>query len=69
MKFANLFGLVAVGLPILSSALAVSGTTERSLAAIGKRNTVSDILTEIEDAATCTACEVKDFYLLPIQAC
>lgn len=41
---------------MLTSALAISETTERSLAAV-KRSTVSSILTDIENAATCTACE------------
>ncbi|KUJ07393.1 calcineurin-like phosphoesterase [Mollisia scopiformis] len=44
-------------LPTLTFALAISDTTNSALSAFGKRSTVSDILTDIEDAASCTACE------------
>lgn len=60
MKFSNLFTVVTASVPVLTSALAISETTERSLAGFGKRSTVSEIWTVIEGAATCTACEVKE---------
>lgn len=62
MKFSNLFAVVTASLPILASALAISETTERSLASFGKRSTVSEIWSAIEGAATCTACEVSKIH-------
>jgi sphingomyelin phosphodiesterase len=58
MKFSNIAGLVVVVLPIFTSGLGLSETTSNALSAYGKRSTVSTILADIEDAATCVACEV-----------
>lgn len=60
MRFSTLTGLALSALPILTSALVVSDVTSQALTAFGKRSTVSTILTDIEDAASCVACEVRD---------
>jgi len=49
---------VLAALPVLSSGFAVSETTGQALSAFGKRDTLSDILTDIEDALSCVACNV-----------
>lgn len=59
MKLSNLVGLVAAALPVLTSALTISEITSKAAKTFAKRDTVSDILTDIEDAASCTACEVE----------
>jgi sphingomyelin phosphodiesterase len=46
-----------LALHTFTSALAISDTTNAALSTFAKRSTVSDILTDIEDAASCTACE------------
>lgn len=53
----SLIGSAILALPFISSVLAFSETTERAVSAFAKRDTISDILTDIEDAATCDACE------------
>jgi sphingomyelin phosphodiesterase len=58
MRFSNIAALVATVLPILTNGLGLSETTSNALSAYGKRSTVSTILADIEDAATCVACEV-----------
>jgi len=58
MKLSNLVGLMTA-LPVLTSALTISDVTSKAAKTFAKRDTVSDILTDIEDAASCTACEVK----------
>lgn len=58
MKFElKLLAPFVLALSIMTSALAISETTSVALSAFAKRSTVSDILTDIEDATTCTACE------------
>jgi sphingomyelin phosphodiesterase len=51
-------GGVLAALPLFTAGLTISETTGQALNAFGKRSTVSDILTDIEDAATCVACNV-----------
>jgi hypothetical protein len=62
MKFSTLV-LGALGvLPALSSGITVSDAMQRSLAAYAnyaKRDIVSTILNDIEQATTCAACEVS----------
>jgi hypothetical protein len=61
MKFSTLV-LGALVLPALSGGVTVSDAMHRSLAAYAnyaKRDIVSTILTDIEQAATCAACEVS----------
>jgi hypothetical protein len=62
MKFPTLV-LGALGvLPALSSGVTVSDAMQRSLAAYAnyaKRDIVSTILSDIEHATTCVACEVS----------
>lgn len=53
----NFFAAFLLALPPVAAALAISDTTNAALSAFAKRSTVSDILTDIEDAASCTACE------------
>lgn len=57
MKLSSVFAPLLLALPTLTSVLAISETTNEALSAFGKRSTISDILTDIEDAASCTACE------------
>ncbi|CZR64135.1 related to acid sphingomyelinase [Phialocephala subalpina] len=57
MKLSSLFAPVLLVVPAFVSGLAISETTNEALSAFGKRSTISDILTDIEDAASCTACE------------
>jgi len=57
MRFTSLLGLLAVT-PVLVAAFTVSDVTSKAASRYAKRDTVSDILTDIEDAAECTACEV-----------
>lgn len=52
-------GVVLAALPVFASGLAISETTGQALTTFGKRDTVSSILTEIEDAASCVACNVR----------
>jgi len=59
MKFTNLTGLVISVLPFLTAGLVISDVTGKTLSAFGKRSTVSTILADIEDAASCVACEVR----------
>ena len=59
MKPAQLFGLAALLLPIGASAVSLSDTTRNAASIVSKRDTVSTILADIENAATCTACEVR----------
>lgn len=58
MKFSNLAILVVTALSGCAQAIAISETTINSLSTFGKRSTLSTILADIEDAASCTACEV-----------
>ncbi|KAH8776915.1 Metallo-dependent phosphatase-like protein, partial [Hyaloscypha finlandica] len=58
MRFSTIVGGLLAALPVFTSGLTLSETTGQSLSAFGKRSTVSDILTDIEDAATCVACNV-----------
>ena len=51
-------GIVVVAVPVFTSALAISTTPSQSLNAFGKRDVVSEILNDIEDAITCVACNV-----------
>ncbi len=60
MRFSTLTTGAVVALSVLARVGAVSETMGGALNAFAKRSTVSDILTEIEDAATCAACEVCD---------
>jgi hypothetical protein len=62
MRLAKLARLVAAVLPIIASAVAISGATSNATPHFSKRSTVGTILADIEDAATCAACEVW-FYL------
>ncbi|RDW63867.1 sphingomyelin phosphodiesterase [Coleophoma crateriformis] len=59
MKFLSIVGLLSTALPLLTNALTISDVTRQSIEglALSKRTTISTILTDIEDAATCTACE------------
>lgn len=57
MRFSSIVGFVVAALPVLTSGLAISETTAQSLNAFGKRDTISTILTDIENAASCAACE------------
>jgi sphingomyelin phosphodiesterase len=59
-SFVNALGAVAV-LPVVATALSVSDVMRKSVDAYAraqKRSLVSEILTDIEDLAECTACEV-----------
>jgi hypothetical protein len=58
MRFSSIVGGVLAVLPALTAGLTISETTGQALSAFGKRSTVSDILTDIEDATTCVACNV-----------
>jgi len=58
MRFSSIVGGVLASLPVFTAGIALSDTTGQALNAFGKRSTVSDILTDIEDAATCVACNV-----------
>jgi sphingomyelin phosphodiesterase len=61
MKLSDLVSLAALALPVFTSALTVSDVTVKAasiLGAFAKRDLASDILTDIEDATTCTGCEV-----------
>lgn len=51
MRFFNTVGLVAA-LPLLTSAFTISDVTSKAASTFAKRDTVSDILTDIEDAAS-----------------
>jgi len=57
MKLSVIFGLVTAVLPVLTTSFTISETTSKSLSHLQKRDTISEILTDIEDAATCVACE------------
>jgi sphingomyelin phosphodiesterase len=59
MRFSSIVGGLLAVLPVFTAGLALSETTGQALNAFGKRSTLSDILTDIEDAATCTACNVR----------
>jgi hypothetical protein len=59
MKFSQVFNFAIAALPLLVSAL-VSGTTENSIHDFIKRSTASTILSDIENAVSCDACEVCD---------
>jgi hypothetical protein len=59
MQFSALVACVAALLPLLTSAFTISDVTSKAAATFAKRDTVSDILTDIENAASCTACEVQ----------
>lgn len=50
--------LAGAALPLLVSTFTLSDVTSKAATTFAKRDTVSDILTDIEDAASCTACEV-----------
>jgi hypothetical protein len=58
MRFSSIVGIVVVAVPVFISALAISTTPSQSLNAFGKRDVVSEILNDIEDAITCVACNV-----------
>ena len=58
MRFSSIVGGVLAALPVFTAGLTLSETTGQALSAFGKRSTVSEILTDIEDAATCVACNV-----------
>ncbi len=58
MKFSNLVALMGTALPLFVSGLTISDVMSKAATTFAKRDTVSDILTDIEDAASCTACEV-----------
>ncbi|PMD54294.1 sphingomyelin phosphodiesterase [Hyaloscypha bicolor E] len=58
MRFLTIVGGLLAALPAFTSSLTLSETTGQALSAFGKRSTVSDILTDIEDATTCVACNV-----------
>lgn len=58
MRFSSIVGIVLVAVPVFTSALAISTTPGQSLNAFSKRNVVSEILNDIEDAITCVACNV-----------
>lgn len=57
MKLSFILAPLLLAFFSLSSALAITETTNEALSAFGKRSTISDILTDIEDAVSCTACE------------
>ncbi|KAH7364647.1 Metallo-dependent phosphatase-like protein [Rhexocercosporidium sp. MPI-PUGE-AT-0058] len=57
MLLSNFFAFVGATLPILVSSLSISDVTSKSASLYTKKDTVSDILKAVEDAATCTACE------------
>lgn len=59
MQVSSFLSFVALAFPVLIAALAISDTTSHSLSAFGKRDTVSTILTDLENLATCAACEVS----------
>lgn len=59
MSFAQLAGFVATILPICASAVALSETNINWASAFVKISAISTILTDIENAATYTACEVQ----------
>lgn len=60
MRIPNLLvAIAAFALPLLVTALSISDTTSQSLSAFGKRDTISTILTDIEDLAECAGCEVR----------
>lgn len=51
--------LLALAFPYLGFALgSATGVGERTTVGLAKRSTISEILTDIEDATSCTACEV-----------
>ena len=58
MRFSSIVAGALAVLPVFTSGLTISDTTGRSLNALSKRSTVSDILSDIEHAASCSACEV-----------
>ena len=62
MKLSNLVAFVSTTLLALASAFTISDVTSKAATTFAKRDTVSDILTDIEDAASCTACEVWEFF-------
>ena len=59
MKISQFVSLLATVLPICTSVVALSDTTINTVSDFTKRSTVSTILADIENAATCTACEVQ----------
>lgn len=58
MRFSSIVAGVLAILPVFTSGLTISDTTGRALNAYSKRSTVSDIVSDIENAASCSACEV-----------
>ncbi|PMD25630.1 sphingomyelin phosphodiesterase [Hyaloscypha hepaticicola] len=57
MRFSSIVAGVLAILPVFTSGLTISDTTGRALNAYSKRSTVSDIVSDIENAASCSACE------------
>jgi hypothetical protein len=51
MRFSNIIGLLAA-LPALTSAFTISDVTSKAATSFAKRSTVSEILTDLEDAAS-----------------
>jgi sphingomyelin phosphodiesterase len=64
MKLSNFLSLVIATGAVLTSALTISDITSKAATTFAKRDTVSDILTDIEDAASCTACEARELSIL-----
>jgi sphingomyelin phosphodiesterase len=59
----RLFGILArvglfLALPVLSQALTAGDVTRDALQGLAKRDLVSDVVADIKNAATCSACEV-----------
>ena len=52
MKFFNIIGLAVAALPVLTSAFTISDVTSKAATTFAKRSTVSDILADIENAAS-----------------